>query len=99
MNARVPLRNCAQSGVAWFGTSSRTSAQRSVAFAVTEKLVVAVALCVLGSGAGLWLSYLLELPTGPLIVMCLGGVWLLSLVFGPRGVLRGSRLPARHLRG
>ena len=66
---------------------------------LSRLLVVAVALCALGSAAGLWLSYLLELPTGPLIVMCLGGVYLLSLLFGARGVLRSRRPPATHLRG
>ena len=75
------------------------AAARFWARELPRMLAVAVALCALGAVVGLWLSFHLELPTGPMIVMCLGGVYLLSMVFGPRGVLRSARVPSRHLRG
>ena len=65
---------------------------------LSRLLLVAVVLCLLGSLVGLWLSYLVEAPTGPLIVMCLGVVYVASVLAGPRGVLRNARRPARHLR-
>lgn len=75
------------------------AAARFWARELPRMLAVAVALCALGAVVGLWLSFHLELPTGPMIVMCLGGVYLLSMVFGSRGVLRSARVPSRHLRG
>ena len=75
------------------------AAARFWARELPRMLAVAVALCALAAVVGLWLSFHLELPTGPMIVMCLGGVYLLSMVFGSRGIVRSARVPARHLRG
>lgn len=61
-------------------------------------LALAGLLCAAGSGAGLWLSYQHELPTGPAIVMCLGLVYIVSVLLAPRGLRSASRPPARHLR-
>lgn len=61
-------------------------------------LAVAVAFSALGSTIGLWLSYHFEWPSGPAIVLTLGGVYLLSVFVGPRGAVRSRRVPAHHLK-
>ena len=55
-----------------------------------------IALCT--SIAGLMLSYHADWPTSPVIVLGLGGVYLLSMAFAPRGVLRQRPTGPRHLR-
>jgi zinc/manganese transport system permease protein len=57
-----------------------------------------VAFSALGSTIGLWLSYQFEWPSGPAIVLTLGGVYLLSVFVGPRGAVRSRRVPAHHLK-
>lgn len=47
---------------------------------------------------GLVLSYQFDWPSGPAIVLVAGGIYLLSLAFGPRDGLLMSRLVRRHLR-
>ncbi len=61
-------------------------------------LMLAGALCAAGSVAGLLLSYRHELPTGPAIVLCLGVVYIVSVLVAPRGLRWGARPSARHLR-
>jgi len=61
-------------------------------------LAAAVAVCAAGSVVGLWLSYQLELPSGPGIVLTLGGFYLLSLLLAPREAVRARRVPALHLK-
>jgi zinc/manganese transport system permease protein len=48
---------------------------------------------------GLVLSYHLNLPSGPAIVLTAGAAYLLSLVIGPRGGLLSRLLRGSHLRG
>lgn len=55
-----------------------------------------IALCT--SIAGLLLSYHADWPTSPVIVLGLGGVYLLSMAFAPHGVLRQRPTAPRHLR-
>jgi uncharacterized protein (TIGR03382 family) len=43
------------------------------------------------------LSYAFELSTGPAIVLCLGLLYLGSVLVAPRGALMPSRRPAKHL--
>jgi zinc/manganese transport system permease protein len=51
-----------------------------------------------GSGfVGLLLSYHLNAPSGPAIVLTAGAVYLVSIALGPRGGLIRHVLPARHL--
>ncbi|MYD96260.1 MAG: metal ABC transporter permease, partial [Gammaproteobacteria bacterium] len=38
-----------------------------------------------------------DLPSGPAIILVAGGVYMLSVVAGPRGSLRARFLPRRHL--
>jgi len=63
-------------------------------------MAVATALALLTSVAGLLVSYHADWPTSPVIVLGLGGVYLLSMAFAPRGVLRQRlrRSGQRHLR-
>lgn len=47
--------------------------------------------------AGLLLSYHADLPSGPAIILVAGGVYIVSVVAGPRGSLRARFMPRRHL--
>ncbi|RAI04139.1 zinc ABC transporter permease [Acuticoccus sediminis] len=57
---------------------------------------IAFAVAVTGSIAGLWLSYQYGLPSGPAIVLALGGFYGLSLVFGAEGSLLARHTPRSH---
>jgi zinc/manganese transport system permease protein len=59
-------------------------------------LLVAVGLAFTGSLFGLLLSYHLNFPAGPAIVLTLGGFYLASLAFGPHGPLMAQRRPRWH---
>jgi zinc/manganese transport system permease protein len=48
---------------------------------------------------GLILSYHLDLPSGPAIILSAGGLYLLSLILGTRQGLLRRWLPERHLAG
>lgn len=61
-------------------------------------VAVATGIALLTSTAGLLLSYHADWPTSPVIVLGLGGVYLLSMAFAPRGVLRQRLTHPRHLR-
>lgn len=61
-------------------------------------VAVATGIALLTSIAGLLLSYHADWPTSPVIVLGLGAVYLLSMAFAPRGVLRQRPTGPRHLR-
>jgi zinc/manganese transport system permease protein len=61
-------------------------------------LVLATTLAVLASLSGLLLSYHLDLPTSPVIVLSLGLAYLLSMLLGPHGAWRQQRTPTPHLK-
>ncbi len=61
-------------------------------------VAVATGIALSTSIAGLLLSYHADWPTSPVIVLGLGGVYLLSMAFAPRGVLRQRPTGPRHLR-
>ncbi len=63
---------------------------------VGAMLALAAGFALLGCTAGLLLSFHADWPSGPTIVLCLGGIYLLSLVLGRQG-LYPSR-PHSHLR-
>ncbi|MDO9158433.1 MAG: metal ABC transporter permease, partial [Burkholderiaceae bacterium] len=65
---------------------------------ITRMLLAATAIGLVGAVGGLLLSYHADLPTGPVIVMCLGALMLLSLALGPFGLLRSRLQPATHRR-
>jgi len=58
-----------------------------------------VALAILASVAGLLLSYDLDVPTGPAIVLTAGAIWLGSLAAGPQESLLRSWIRRPHLAG
>ncbi len=62
-------------------------AARHWAWSLSGQTGLAVALALLSSTLGLLLSFYVEIPAGPAIVLTAGGVWAVSLVFGPRGGL------------
>jgi zinc/manganese transport system permease protein len=59
-------------------------------------IALSVGLAFAGSLAGLLLSYYLEWPTGPTIVLTLGTCYCLSLLAGPLGIVTSSIRPRRH---
>ena len=62
-------------------------------------LLTATTLALLACVAGLLLSYHADWPTSPVIVLCLGVLYLASMLFAPHGLLRHQRPAATHLRG
>jgi len=62
---------------------------------VAPLMVLAVLLALGCSVTGLLLSYHAEWPTSPVIVLCLGVAYLVSMALAPAGLLRHRR-PARH---
>ncbi len=65
---------------------------------ITRMLLTATAIGLVGAVAGLLLSYHADLPTGPVIVLCLSVLMLLSLALGPYGLVRSRLQPATHRR-
>jgi zinc/manganese transport system permease protein len=55
---------------------------------ITPMLLLSSCMALAGSASGLLISYHADLPTGPTIVLCLGVLYLLSLVFGRQGLLQ-----------
>lgn len=62
-------------------------------------LLCATVLALLACLVGLLLSYHADWPTSPVIVLCLGALYLASLLLAPHGLLRHQRPAAAHLRG
>lgn len=61
-------------------------------------VAVATGIALFTSIAGLLVSYHADWPTSPVIVLGLGLVYLLSMTFAPRGLLRQRPTGPRHLR-
>lgn len=61
-------------------------------------LITATAIALAASVGGLLISYHADWPTSPVIVLCLGVVYLASLFLAPRGVLRQRHIAGSHLR-
>lgn len=61
--------------------------------------IASVALASLASIMGLLLSYHLDLPAGPAVVLSAGGLWVASLIAGPRESLLRRVLRRPHLAG
>lgn len=60
-------------------------------------MAAAVAIAVLASFGGLSLSYRLDLPSGPAIVLAAGALYVASMLAGPRGGLLRRLVRPRHL--
>ena len=72
-------------------------AARFWARAVWSLIVVAALVAIASAYAGLVVSYALDLPSGPAIVLAAGLACLVSVVIGPRGGLVGQRVARPHL--
>ncbi len=66
---------------------------------MTAMIGVATAQGMLAGYAGLIVSFHAGLPSGPLIILMAGLLYLLALVFGPAGGLLHRFMPGRHLEG
>ena len=60
-------------------------------------VVTAVGLAMLASVSGLLISYHADWPTSPVIVLCLGAFYLLSLCVAPQGAWQQRRTARTHL--
>lgn len=63
---------------------------------IVPLLLVAVAIAFAGSLIGLLLSYYVNLPAGPAIVLTLGGLYVLSMLVGPLGPVVARLRPRWH---
>lgn len=63
---------------------------------IVPLIAVAIALAFAGALTGLLLSYYVNLPAGPAIVLTLGGIYLLSMAVGPLGPLVSHLRPRWH---
>ena len=66
---------------------------------MTAMIGIAAAQGMLAGCAGLVISFHAGLPSGPLIILVAGSLYLLALMFGPAGSLLRRVKPARHLEG
>jgi zinc/manganese transport system permease protein len=60
-------------------------------------LAIAVGFAMTGSVAGLILAFTYSVPSGPAIILIVGGIYLFSLLFGRFGSVRARYFPFRHL--
>lgn len=60
-------------------------------------LALASALALVASASGLLVSYHADWPTSPVIVLCLGALYLVSMLLAPHGLLRQQRSRFSHL--
>lgn len=74
-------------------------AARHWARSVGGMAYASVAIALFSSAAGLLISYHLDLPSGPAIVLVAGGAWVVSLVAGPVDGLLARWLKRPHLAG
>lgn len=65
---------------------------------MTLMIAAAAAQGTLAGYAGLIISFHAGLPSGPLIILVAGALYLLALIFGPAGGLLRRLKPGRHLR-
>jgi zinc/manganese transport system permease protein len=60
-------------------------------------VAVAAGIAIMASTAGLLISYYINVPSGPAIILSAGVVYLLSLLFGRFGSVRARYFPFKHL--
>jgi zinc/manganese transport system permease protein len=59
----------------------------------------AVLIAILASLAGLLVSYHLDVPTGPAVVLAAGAAWMVSVLAGPVDGVLARLMRHRHLTG
>jgi len=64
---------------------------------ISNMIIVAVAAAFAASFIGLLLSYYLNLPTGPAIILASGAGYLVSMLIGVQGGLLWQLMPRKHL--
>jgi zinc/manganese transport system permease protein len=64
---------------------------------ITGMMAVAIGCAAFSGLAGLLVSFHASLPSGPAIILVAGGLYALSVLFGPVGGLLWQALPQRHL--
>lgn len=74
------------------------TAARFWARGIGGMIAVAVAFALLASLVGLLISFHVDVPSGPAIILTAGALSLLSMLLGPHGSLRALRTPAWHQR-
>ncbi len=74
------------------------TAARFWARGVDRMICVSVAIAVLSILAGLIVSFHVDVPSGPAIILATGVIYLMSMAFGPIGSLRSLKAPAWHYR-
>ena len=63
---------------------------------IVALLLTAIVIAFSGSIVGLLLSYYVNLPAGPAIVLTLGGLYVLSMIIGPLGPVLTRLRPRWH---
>jgi zinc/manganese transport system permease protein len=74
-------------------------ASRHWARGVGGMAYAAVLIAILASLAGLLVSYHLDVPTGPAVVLAAGAAWMASVVAGPVDGVLARLMRHRHLTG
>lgn len=64
---------------------------------VTTLVVMSTGIAFVSGYTGLLLSFYFNLPSGPAIILVGGGVYITSVIAGPRGSLLARYLPRRYL--
>jgi zinc/manganese transport system permease protein len=64
---------------------------------ISRMIVIAMGCAALSGYAGLLLSFHASLPSGPAVILVAGGLYVVSVIFGPVGGLIWRLLPMRHL--
>lgn len=64
---------------------------------ISMMMLIAVASAMVSGYAGLVLSYLTKIPSGPAIILVAALIYLVSLLFGPVGGVVRKAFPGRHL--
>ena len=64
---------------------------------ISQMIVIAIACAAVSGYAGLLLSFHASLPSGPAVILVAGGLYAVSVVFGPVGGLVWRLVPMRHL--
>ena len=72
------------------------TAARFWARGIGGMILVAVGSAVFASVAGLLVSFHVDVPSGPAIILAAGAISMLSMLLGPYGSLRALRMPAWH---
>ena len=73
------------------------AASRLWSDSVGRMMLLAIMIAILSSVLGLLVSFHLDLPSGPSVVLGAGAAYLVSLIFGRRGGIVTRFLPAPHL--